>query len=305
MENLRSIECFVRAAEGGSIAAAARRLGITPAAASQNIARLEEALGTRLLLRTTRRLALTEAGRVYLERVGGILQELELASAAVSAIGERPRGRLKVACSVAFGRHVLSTIIPRFTALYPEISFELKLGDFAADHFGDDVDVSIRFQQQLEPGLITRKLNSAPMHYCAAPAYLEKHGAPMRPEDLARHDCLVYRLPIDGRIMTWGFVRAGVRFDAPVRPAIVGNDIDTLAEFAVEGAGITRLGAFISERYLREGSLVRVLVDQDPSIPPAIPEPLDFHICVVDRLAETPKVRAFIDFAVSELKNRW
>ncbi len=96
-----------------------------------------------------------------------------------------------------------------------------------------------------------------------------------------------------------------MRFDAPLRPAIVGNDIDTLAVLAAGGAGITRLGDFISTPYLTDGRLVRVLVDQDPAMSPAVAEPLTFYICVVDRLAETPKVRAFIDFAVAELKNRW
>ncbi|OLP57663.1 LysR family transcriptional regulator [Rhizobium rhizosphaerae] len=315
MDNLRPIECFVRAAELGSIAAAARKLGITPAAASQNIARLEETLGTRLMRRTTRRLALTEAGRVYLERVAPLLEALERAGDAAVALGGRPRGRLKIACSIAFGRHVLARLLPRFLAAYPEIAVELALGDISADHLGDDIDVSIRFQNQLEPGLISRRLLTVPIHLVASPAYLARAGTPKTPEALKDHDCLAFRFARNGRILPWGFVRDGARFEPPLGVKIVANDIDTLATLALAGQGITRLGAFLADPLIEEGRLVSLFArpgdgaalgtaaEGAPSF--ADPEPLEIYVCVVDRLAETAKIRAFIDFAVEMLKGPW
>ncbi|OLP61840.1 LysR family transcriptional regulator [Xaviernesmea oryzae] len=313
MDNLRQVECFVRAAELGSIAAAARKLGITPAAASQNIARLEKALGTRLMRRTTRALALTESGRVYLERVAPLLDALERAGEAVLAINARPQGPLKIACSVAFGRYVIAGLLPRFLAAYPEISVELALGDIVVDHLSDDVDISIRFQNQLEPGLISRKLLSVPLYIVAAPAYLARAGTPPTPEALKEHDCLAFRFARDGRLLPWGFIRDGARFEPPLRPKIIANDIDTLATLALSGMGITRLGAFIADPLLAQGRLVSLFerpADKarqaaGSQLSFADPEPLDIYVCVVDRLAETPKIRAFIDFAVAALKGPW
>ncbi len=129
MDNLRGIESFVRAVELGSIAAAARALAVSPAATSQNIARLETQLGTRLLTRTTRKLALTDAGEIYYQRVKGLMQELELAEQAVTALKGQVGGKLKIACSAAFARHVLAPMLAGFQGAFPQISLELIATD--------------------------------------------------------------------------------------------------------------------------------------------------------------------------------
>jgi DNA-binding transcriptional LysR family regulator len=306
MDTLRGIESFVRSVEEGSIAAAARKLGITPAAASQNIARLERTLGTRLLSRTTRQLGLTESGRVYYDRVRGVIHELEQAAAAVSALHEEPRGQLKISSSVAFGRHVISPLVPPFAARYPDVSIELVITDRSIDHIGEGIDISVRFAQQLEPGLIARKLGSVPMIICAAPAYIARRGRPGTPDDLQHHDCLTYRFAVDGRLFRWGFVRDGLRFEPELRSTIISNDIDTLAEMAIAGAGVTRLGAFIANPLIEQGLLVPLFGgDAAKDIASVAHEPLDFYACFLDRHAETPKVRAFIEHAVQSLKGRW
>lgn len=306
MDTLRGIESFVRSVEEGSIAAAARKLGITPASASQNIARLERVLGTRLLSRTTRQLGLTESGRVYFDRVRGVVQDLELAAVAVASLNQKPRGSLKIASSVAFGRHVVAPLVPSFAERHPEVSIELVVTDREIDHIGEGIDISVRFGLQLEPGLIARKLASVPMIICAAPAYIERRGRPQQPEDLMHHDCLVYRYAGHGRIFRWGFVRDGLRFEPELKATIVSNDIDTLAEMAIAGAGITRLGAFIATPLIERG-LVVPLFGGAPreGIANTDHEPFDFYACFVDRQAETPKVRAFIEHAVQSLKGRW
>lgn len=306
MDTLRGVESFVRSVEEGSIAAAARKLGITPASASQNIARLERALGTRLLSRTTRQLGLTESGRVYFDRVRSVVHDLELAAVAVASLNAEPRGSLKIASSVAFGRHVVAPLVPSFAERHPEVSIELVVTDREIDHIGEGIDISVRFGLQLEPGLIARKLASVPMVICASPSYIERHGRPERPEDLIHHHCLVYRYAGHGRIFRWGFVRDGLRFEPELKATIVSNDIDTLAEMAIAGAGITRLGAFIATDLIARGLLVPLFGGVPcEGVANTDHEPFDFYACFVDRQAETPKVRAFIEHAAQSLKGRW
>ncbi len=306
MDTLRGIESFVRSVEEGSIAAAARKLGITPASASQNIARLERALGARLLSRTTRQLGLTESGRVYFDRVRSVVHDLELAAVAVASLSQEPRGSLKIASSVAFGRHVVAPLVPSFAARHPEVSIELVVTDREIDHIGEGIDISVRFGLQLEPGLIARKLASVPMVICASPSYIERRGRPEHPEDLIHHHCLVYRYAGHGQIFRWGFVRDGLRFEPELKATIVSNDIDTLAEMAIAGAGITRLGAFIATDLIARGLLVPLFGGAPrEGIANTDHEPFDFYACFVDRQAETPKVRAFIEHAAQSLKGRW
>lgn len=304
MDKLRGIESFVRAVEEGSIAGAARKLGITPAAASQNIARLEHALGSRLLLRSTRQLALTESGKLYYERVRHVVQDLAHAEAAVSSLNATPQGRLRISCSTAFGRHVIAPMIPDFCKRYPDVSIELIMTDRSVDHIAEDVDVSIRLQYQLEPGLITRRIGFCPLMICASPDFLADKGTPQTPEDLEHFDCLVLRMPTDGRLLPWGFLRDGVRFEPRLKAAIISNDIDTLVKLTVGGAGITRISTYIADPLLREGKLVPLFRDSDDLSTHADVEPLDYHICYPDRNATTPKLRAFIDHVVTTFKAR-
>lgn len=305
MENLRGIESFVKAVEHGSIASAARQLGISAAAASQNIARLESQLGVRLLTRTTRRLALTDSGTLYYARVSGIVRDLELAHAAVTAQHTQPQGRLRIAASAAFGRHVLAPLIPAFSRLYPRVMCEVVTTDRAVNHIQESVDISIRIAQQLEDGLVARHLVTVPSIYCASPAYLERAGRPQEPEDLRDHDCLVFRIPVDGRLMRWGFVRDGVPFEAPVRTSMISDDIDVLAKAAVAGGGITRLASFVARPYLSSGQLVEVFPPRGTTGSQAQTDPLEFYLCVRDRHELTPKVNAFMAYFVSALPREW
>lgn len=305
MENLRGIESFVKAVEHGSIAAAARQLGISSAAASQNIARLESQLGVRLLTRTTRRLALTDSGTLYYARVRDIVRDLELAHTAVSDLHTAPQGRLRIAASAAFGRHVLAPLIPAFSTRYPRITCEVVTTDRVVNHIQESVDISIRIAQQLEDGLVARHIATVPSVFCASPDYLERAGRPQEPEDLREHDCLVFRIPVDGRLLRWGFVRDGLRFDAPVRAAMISDDIDVLAKAAAAGGGITRLASFVARPYLASGQLVELFPASGTAISQALTEPLHFYLCVRDRYEMTPKVRAFVEYLDTNLPADW
>jgi DNA-binding transcriptional LysR family regulator len=300
--NLRSIETFVKALEGGSIASAARQLGISPAAASQNIARLERELGTRLITRTTRSMALTEAGERYLARVGPVLQELEKAQSDLSQLHGELQGRLRIACMSAFGRHVLAPLLPAFAAQHPRVALELLIVDRQVDVLKEDVDISVRYRDVLEPGMAVRPLAAVPRVLCAAPAYLQAHGCPQSAEDLLAHACLMYRREADGRFMRWPFSRDGKRVDPQLRIAAIASDIDALTEMAVAGGGIVWIGSFIAHRYMREGLL------QPLSLRPARrgqlhfeDTTLDFFACFRDRQYVPTKVRALVDYLVETL----
>jgi DNA-binding transcriptional LysR family regulator len=305
MDTLRGVESFVWAVSLGSIAAAARRLEISSAAASQNIARLEQELGTRLLNRTTRRLALTDSGEVYYQRVKGLVQELALAKEAVTAMRGDIRGKLTVAGSAAFARHVLSPLLPGFNRMHPQLSVELAATDRRIDHLKEGIDVSIRIRPQLEPGIVARRLATVPTLFCAAPDYLQKAGVPQSPEALRQHDCLVFRVPVDGRILPWGFIRDGQRFEPDVRATMISDDIDVLARLAVAGGGITRLASFVAEPYIASGQLKQIFhQDLVPEVE-AVPEPLEYYLCMTDRHAQTPKVRALGDYLRQQLPPGW
>jgi DNA-binding transcriptional LysR family regulator len=254
MPNLRAIETFVKALEGGSIASAARQLGISPAAASQNIARLERELGTRLITRTTRSMALTEAGERYLARVAPVLDELEKAQSDLSLIHGELQGRLRIACMAAFGRHVLAPLLPAFTALHPRLELELLITDRHVDVLKEDVDISVRYRDVLEPGMSVRLLASVPRILCASPQYLQQHGRPQTAQELLEHACLLYRRERDGRLMRWPFLRDGQRTDPQQKIAAIGSDIDALVEFAAAGGGIAWAGSFIVHEELRRAA---------------------------------------------------
>lgn len=302
---MRGIENFVKAVETGSIAAGARLLGISAAAASQNIARLEASLGVRLLTRTTRSLALTDSGVLYYEQVRDVLRDLELARSAATQGHDAPRGRLRIASSAAFGRHVLAPLLPTFTARYPHIACELITTDRSVNHIQESVDVSVRIPAQLEDGLVARHIASVPSIYCASPAYLRKAGAPSSPDDLREHAWLAFKVAADGRLMPWRFMRDGIGFEAQIRVALVSDDIDVLARVAANGGGITRLAAFVAEPYLASGQLEALFSVPQPSASQALSEPLDYYLCVRDRYELTPKVRAFIEHLHGNLRDDW
>ncbi|MDR2335494.1 LysR family transcriptional regulator [Diaphorobacter ruginosibacter] len=305
MPNLRALETFVKALEGGSIASAARHLGITPAAASQNIARLERELGTRLITRTTRSMALTEAGERYLARVAPVLAELEKAQSDLSLIHGELQGRLRIACMTAFGRHMIAPLMPAFAERHPRIELELQFTDRHIDVLKEDVDVSVRYRNALEPGMSVRQLAAVPRVLCASPEYLRRHGTPQTAQDLLAHSCLLYRLDRDGRFMRWPFVRDGKKIEPQMRVAAVGNDIDGLVEYAVAGGGIVWGGSFIIQRYVREGLLVPLTLKPGRKGQLQFQNStLDFFACFRDRQYVPAKVRELVNYLVEELPLR-
>ncbi|WP_369933604.1 LysR family transcriptional regulator [Xanthomonas tesorieronis] len=305
MNLLQSIRSFIHTVEAGSVAGGAKALGVSAAAVSQNIARLEAHLGVRLLNRSTRSLALTERGALYLQQVRRVELDLERARQSVADPQAEPEGRLRVASTAAFGRHVLAPLLPALAARHPRLSIELLSADHRVDHAQEGVDVSIRIAPQLQDGLVARCFAAVPFVFCAAPHYLARAGTPATPEHLKEHACLLLRWAVDGRYLRWGFVRDGSRFEVEVTPALVGDDIDALAAMAAAGGGITRLAAFVAQPYLQRGALRALFADAGAGAANAAPEPMQLFLCVADRRDFTPKVRALQEHLVAGLPPAW
>jgi DNA-binding transcriptional LysR family regulator len=301
MDILGLINIYIRVVETGSIAAAARAQGISAAAVSQSIMRLETHLGVRLLSRTTRRMALTECGTRYFEKVRHIPHDIALAAQA-AAIASEPQGTLVIATTAAFGRHVLAPLMPAFTAAYPRVSVEMMGTDRSVDHRLEGVDVSIRIGAQLNDRLIARHIASRPFIFCASPAYLDRAGVPETPDDLQHHACLLFRYPTDGRLLPWYFVQDGKRFEARVNPCFVCDDIDMLAQIAVNGGGVARLASFIARPLIDSARLLPLFQSSATGGTLAQSETMDIYACVTERSALSAKVRAFIGFVEAAMQ---
>jgi DNA-binding transcriptional LysR family regulator len=295
MDLLGLINNFICVVENGSIASAARAQAMSASAVSQSITRLETRLGVRLLSRTTRSMVMTEAGARYFDKVRHIPRDIDLASQAAT-IATEPQGPLCVATTAAFGRHVLAPLMPAFKAAYPRIDIELISTDRRVDHRIEGVDVSIRIEAQLNDRLIARHIASRPFVFCASPAYLDQAGVPATPEDLKQHACLLFRYPTDGRFLPWTFIRDGKRFEVKVDPGFICDDIDMLAQIALNAGGIARLASFVAQPLIDSGRLLPLFEQDSRSAASAEPEPMNIYACVTERSALNGKVRAFIDF---------
>ncbi|WP_369788106.1 LysR family transcriptional regulator [Rouxiella sp. WC2420] len=295
MDVLGLISTFIRVVENGSIAAAARAKGMSPAAVSQSLSRLEAHLGVRLLSRTTRSMTLTENGKRYFEKVRHIPNDIDLASQA-AANETKPQGPLCIATTAAFGRYVLAPLMPAFKASFPDIDIELISTDRDVDHRLEGVDVSIRIEAQLNEQLIARKIASLPFIFCAAPAYLDRAGTPQTPEELSQHACLVFRYPTDRRFLPWAFRVNGRPVNAKLNPGFISDDIDIIAKIAVNGGGIARLASFVAQPLIDSG-LLRPLCWSGHSDESSIESlPMNIYACVTERSALNSKVRRFIEF---------
>ncbi len=288
MDRFRALTAFAKVVEHGSFARAAQRLGISTTACSRHVAELEGHLDARLLNRTTRRLSLTESGQAFYERCVQLLADLEDAEAAASASTARPRGTIRLTCSINFGVRHVSPAIADFLARHPEVSFDVQLSDRFVDLVEEGFDLAIRIGLAGAEQLVARRLGETRVLACASPEYLKRHGAPRVPEDLARHRCLTYEY-LDPRNL-WRFRGADGREHA-VRVAgpLHANNGDLLVAAAVQGLGIVCEPDFIAGPEIEAGRLVRILEDYGVRATP-------IYAVYPSRRHLSAKVRAFVDF---------
>ncbi|OEZ62783.1 LysR family transcriptional regulator [Duganella sp. HH105] len=260
METMISIECFVRSAEAGSFSEAARRLGLTPAAVGKNISRLEARLGVRLFQRSTRSLSLTEAGRQFLDEVGGSLSTIQNAVANLASAGGQPAGTLRVSMPTNFGRKYIVPMLSEFLQRYPAISPDWAFDNRPVDLIAQGYDAAVGGGIDLSPGVVARRLCPAHRILVASPAYLAEHAAPKSPADLHEHDGILIRSPQTGRIRPWALVNRG-KEQAPVtlRVRMTMSDPGASCDAAALGLGIALINYSESLAHLETGTLVRVL----------------------------------------------
>lgn len=293
MDLLSAMASFVRAVDAGSLSAAARSLPSSLTSVSRQISALEAHFGTRLLLRTTRQLALTEEGRILYERAKAILGEVREIEAALSRDRHQPSGRIRVSSPSLMGRLVIAPLLAEFLRRYPALSVDLLLVDRPVDMVEEDIHLALRVGRLRDSQLVARKLADLRMIVCASPDYLARRGMPEMPGDLAHHDCLVF-LDAPGSA-EWRFVEDG---KAGRKIRISGrlwmNSLDALAAAAKEGAGIVRVPSWQAEADLAAGRLVRLLADYEPA-------PVPLHLMFQPSRLASPKIRAFVDYLVE----RW
>lgn len=289
MDSLQGMVVFAKVVEALSFSGAAKSLGLSKSAVSKQVSQLEERLGARLLNRTTRRLVLTEVGRVYYEHAARVLTEAEAAERAVSNLSEAPRGVLKLNVPMSFGFLHIAPALPEFLATAPELRVELALSDRYVDLMDEGFDLAVRIARDplADSSLVARRLAPSRMVVCASPEYLAKHGEPRHPDDLKQHCCLGYTyaaMPDE-----WPFEVDGKPYTVKVRGPIRANNGDALHAAALNHAGLVVSPTFICGPDLQKGTLRAVLCDYAPwqsSIYAVYPS--GRHL--------TPKVRAFIDF---------
>ena len=288
LDRLTSMKVFIRVVETGSFAAAAQHLILSPQMVAKHVEALERHIGSRLLHRTTRRQSLTEIGRLYCEQCHLVLKAVERAdSLAAETLGE-PRGTLAVSVPVTFGRTVFPSFLHDFRNKFPEVRLRVSLTDQLVHPTMDSYEAVIRIG---EPGpdlmVVSRPLTAYSLTICAAPAYLEKFRAPDSPEELVRHQCLVYENPTRSMPIAWQFVRKTCVRCVVIPQAVTSNDWSLLLALALSGQGIV-LGfehALMPE--IASGRLTRILPQWAV---PARP----MHLLYNAGPVMTPKLRAFV-----------
>ncbi|GAB1579855.1 LysR family transcriptional regulator [Bordetella petrii] len=286
MDRLKAMQVFVEVVDRGSLSAAAQRLDMSRAMVSRYLAELEAWVGARLLHRTTRRLSLTPAGAETLPRCRRMLDLMGDMHEAVAAPDTEPRGQLRISVSLSFGAAQLAGAVADFVARYPGASIDLQLVDRIVNLVEDGIDLAVRITNELDPNLIARKLAPCRSVVCAAPAYLQAHGTPGRPEDLAKHNCLTHTH--FGKSL-WRFRRDAEWIDVPVSGGITANDALLLARTAVRGSGIAMLPTYLAGPEIAAGRLVPLLTGTPP-------EELGIYGVYASRRQMPLILRAMLDF---------
>ena len=294
INELRSIATFAKTAELGSLRRAAAAQGMSPQAASQALAQLEQHLGVRLFHRTTRRMALTDEGRQFLEAslpsLNGMQQALEMARQAKDGIA----GPLRIVGPRSTFIPVLWPLLGEFCGLYPEVQPDVALDDRIGNWVEDRVDVGFRIGRSPAEGVIARRLFPLQLITCAAPAYIKQHGAPDSPSALASHRCSVFRSPGTGKVIPWRLKIADSIVEQHVVPALCVNDEELETEAVLAGQVMGLLTGIAAAAHIRAGRLVPLLTKH-------VADQSSLFVYYGSRPAQPTRVRAFIDLAVKRL----
>lgn len=285
---LNDVAVFVCVVQSGSFTAAAERLNLSKSVVSKYVTRLEDRLGARLLIRTTRRLNLTEVGRIFFEQSLQGLDTIVNAEEAVSVLQGEPRGTLRVSCPVSFGVLHVAPAIVDFMKRYTDIFVEMSFDDRKVDLIREGIDISVRIASDLDPGLVARRVGPCRHVLVAAPEYLQRHGEPRTPKELADHNVITYQYQQSP--WEWEFRMPGA---APITVPVTGrlqmNNSLAIREAVLAGLGITRTPSFVVGRDLQQGRLRAILAEYELL-------ELSIYLVYPQRQHIAPKIRAFVDF---------
>jgi len=292
MDKLAAMQTFTAIVEHGSLTAAANSLGKAGPTIVRSLALLEEELGVRLLNRTTRRMSLTEEGRVYLERCRQILSDVDEAEEALSSRGALPRGTIRVTAPVLFGQLRVAPAITRFLREYAEVKIELLLLDRVVDMVEEGIDVGIRIAPLEDSSMIASRVGEVRRVVCASPKLLRRVGMPSDPRDLAKHPCVNFQ----GLSSTpvWRFDQGRKKTSVPIDGPLSTNQAAVAVEACVEGLGFGRFLSYQIEALVEEKKLRVVLSNFEPP-------PIPIHVVFAHARLMTPRIRAFVDWMKDEL----
>jgi LysR family transcriptional regulator, regulator for bpeEF and oprC len=288
-DNLHGILVFLRVADAGSLSRAARSLGVSTSAVSATLARLEERLHTRLVNRTTRRLEVTDEGAEFYERCKKVVADLESAELSVGRAGREPSGTLRVGMPSTLGTKWIIPQLGEFMNSYPAVALEVVCTDFVPFTMREGLDIAVQIGELDDSSLAIRRLAVSQYVTCASPAYLRAHGTPHHLDDLARHRCIGYRRPRNGKVSDWRFRIDGQVHTRRLQGIMIMNGHEASVSAAAAGLGIVQAADYYAHPYFRRGDLVEILREfkTDGYIISAVfPKEDPF----------SPKVRAFLDF---------
>ncbi len=291
MDRLHGINVFLRIVEVGTISGTARDLGVSTAAISASLARLETNLAVRLLDRTTRRLSVTAEGAEFYDRCKKLMSDLDEAEQSISRIGRDPRGKLRVGMPSGLCRMWIVPSLPRFLKKYPEVHLEIVCSDYVPYTIDNGLDASIQVGELHSSRLAMRQLASVDYVVVAAPSYLKRCGVPKIPNDLLQHHCLTYRRPRNGLIREWRFVENGQEQHFAIDGLLTFNSGEALVSAATSGLGLIQVAEFYASQMIATGQLVKVLESSRA-------KGYDISVVFPQLKNVPPKLRVWIDFLV-------
>ncbi len=292
MDRFEAMRTLVAAVDGGSLSAASRSLAVPLPTISRRISDLEAHLGSRLLVRTSRKLVLTEAGEAFTAVARRLLDDLADAERAASGEYREPRGELLVTAPIMFGKLHVAPIVHAFLAAYPPVSVRLILSDQVIDLVEAHVDVAVRIGRMPDSQLIGRQVGHVRWIVCASPDYLARRGEPAEPEALTGHDCIAFEGLQNHR--NWTFGQGAGERSVPIRPRFSVNTADAVVEAAAAGLGIARLMSYQVAAAIAGGRMVQILRNQDSRANPV-------NLVHQPQPVQPLKRRAFLDFVAPRL----
>lgn len=295
MDRFEAMGLFVAAIEAGSFSAASRKLGVPLPTVSRKVGDLETHLNTRLLVRTTRKLALTDAGAAYLATCKIILEQVSEAERAAAGEYVAPKGDLIVAAPIVFGRLHVLPVVNAFLATFPDINVQMVLSDRNADLIGDHIDMAVRIGTLPDSNMVATRVGAVRRVVCASPTFLAAHGTPKTPDDLTRLPCITFGDLVSGS--SWMFAGKSKRTarHVPVQARLAVNTAEAALDAAIAGVGITQVLSYQSAQAVRDKRLKIVLKEFEV-------EPLPVHVLYLAQTRPPLKLRSFLEFAVPRLR---